>query len=60
MLQQDRFDDLHRMYRLFKQTGPKGLEEAKQGLINHVRDTGKELVSDPERQKARERGRVFD
>lgn len=51
MLQNDRYDDLNRMYRLLRQTGPAGLDEAKQGLIAHVRDTGRELVSDPERQK---------
>mmetsp|Transcript_42504 Transcript_42504/g.51594 ORF Transcript_42504/g.51594 Transcript_42504/m.51594 type:complete len:740 (-) Transcript_42504:312-2531(-) len=52
MLQDNKYDDLHRMYNLFRRTGVSGgLPLMREVLSQHIRETGKELVMDPERCK---------
>mmetsp|Transcript_25320 Transcript_25320/g.80122 ORF Transcript_25320/g.80122 Transcript_25320/m.80122 type:complete len:736 (-) Transcript_25320:24-2231(-) len=49
MLQHDKYDDLARMYMMFKRVGPKALQELRTVMQEHVQSTGKGLVMDPER-----------
>ncbi|RWR78357.1 cullin-3A-like protein isoform X1 [Cinnamomum micranthum f. kanehirae] len=48
MLINDRYDDLGRMYSLFRRV-PDGLSMIRDVMSSHLRETGKQLVSDPER-----------
>lgn len=50
MMLDDKLEDLHRMYTLFRRV-PGGLTVAKDALVEHLRETGKALVTDQERQK---------
>ncbi|KAG6766085.1 hypothetical protein POTOM_030150 [Populus tomentosa] len=50
MLLDDKFDDLGRMYNLFRRV-PDGLSTIREVMTSHLRETGKQLVSDPERLK---------
>ncbi|XP_020231866.1 cullin-3A [Cajanus cajan] len=48
MLVDDKFEDLQRMYNLFRRV-PTGLTIVKEVMTSFVRDTGRQLVTDPER-----------
>lgn len=48
MLLDDKYDDLGRMYNLFRRV-PDGLSTIREVMTSHIRDTGKHLVTDPER-----------
>ncbi|CAL9127907.1 cullin-3B-like [Musa acuminata AAA Group] len=50
MLVDDRYEDLSRMYNLFRRV-PDGLLTVRDVMTSHLRETGKQLVSDPERLK---------
>ncbi|GLJ50746.1 hypothetical protein SUGI_1080940 [Cryptomeria japonica] len=50
MLVDDRFDDLRRMYSLFHRV-PTGLTTIQDVMTSHLREIGKQLVTDPERLK---------
>ncbi|GAB4829175.1 hypothetical protein Ancab_018840 [Ancistrocladus abbreviatus] len=50
MLLDDRYEDLGRMYKLFLRV-PSGLSTVRDVMTSHIRDTGKQLVTDPERVK---------
>lgn len=50
MLLDDRYEDLGRMYNLFRRV-PNGLSTIREVMTSHIRDTGKQLVTDPERLK---------
>jgi cullin 3 len=50
MLLDDKFDDLGRMYNLFRRV-PDGLSTIREVMTSHLRETGKQLVTDPERLK---------
>lgn len=46
----DKYKDLGRMYNLFRRASD-GLSTIREVMISHLRDTGKQLVTDPERLK---------
>lgn len=48
MLVDDKYEDLGRMYNLFRRV-PTGLTIVKEVMTSFVRDTGKQLIMDPER-----------
>ncbi|XP_045818356.1 cullin-3A-like [Trifolium pratense] len=50
MLMGDKYEDLERMYNLFSRT-PSGLTVVKDVMTSFIRDTGKQLIMDPERLK---------
>ncbi|KAK1314245.1 Cullin-3A [Acorus calamus] len=50
MLEDDKYDDLSRMYRLFSRV-PEGLSTIRDVMTGHIRETGKQLVTDPEKSK---------
>ncbi|KAL3636262.1 Cullin-3A [Castilleja foliolosa] len=50
MLLDDKFEDLGRMYSLFRRMS-NGLSTIRDVMTSHVRDTGKQLVMDPEKSK---------
>ncbi|EES14624.1 hypothetical protein BDA96_07G059000 [Sorghum bicolor] len=50
MLVEDRYEDLTRMYTLFNHV-PDGLTTIRSVMASHIKDTGKSLVTDPERLK---------
>ncbi|KAL0296910.1 UNVERIFIED_CONTAM: Cullin-3A [Sesamum radiatum] len=50
MLLDDKFEDLGRMYNLFRRV-PNGLSTIRDVMTSHIRDTGKQLVTDPEKSK---------
>ncbi|KAA8532988.1 hypothetical protein F0562_032894 [Nyssa sinensis] len=50
MLLDDKYEDLGRMYNLFRRV-PNGLSTIRDVMTSHIRDTGKQLVTDPERLK---------
>ncbi|KAH7431373.1 hypothetical protein KP509_08G045100 [Ceratopteris richardii] len=50
MLAYDRYEDLGRMYNLFKRVSP-GLALVRDVMTAHLRNMGKQLVTDPERLK---------
>lgn len=50
MIVDDKYEDLGRMYSLFRRV-PNGLSLIRDVMTSHIRDTGKELVTDPERLK---------
>ncbi|CAL9132155.1 unnamed protein product [Musa textilis] len=50
MLVDDKYEDLSRMYNLFRRV-PNGLSTIKDVMNSHLRETGKQLVSDPEKLK---------
>ncbi|KAJ6689421.1 hypothetical protein OIU85_005789 [Salix viminalis] len=50
MLLDDKFEDMGRMYNLFRRV-PDGLSTIREVMTSHLRETGKQLVSDPERLK---------
>ncbi|KAL5080229.1 hypothetical protein RYX36_008650 [Vicia faba] len=50
MLMDDKYEDLGRMYNLFRRV-PSGLTTVKNVMTSFIRDTGKQLVMDPERLK---------
>ncbi|KAJ4711317.1 Cullin [Melia azedarach] len=50
MLLDDKYEDLGRMYNLFRRV-PNGLLTIREVMTSHLRETGKQLVSDPERLK---------
>lgn len=50
MLVDDKYEDLGRMYSLFRRV-PNGLFIVRDVMTSHLRNTGKELVTDPERLK---------
>ncbi|KAK1423316.1 hypothetical protein QVD17_18614 [Tagetes erecta] len=50
MLMNDKYDDLGRMYNLFRRV-PNGLSLIRDVMTSHIRETGKQLVTDPERLK---------
>jgi cullin 3 len=50
MLVDDKYDDLGRMFNLFRRV-PDGLALIRNVLISHLREIGKQLVTDPERLK---------
>ncbi|GMH33867.1 hypothetical protein BSKO_01701 [Bryopsis sp. KO-2023] len=50
LLEHDKYDDLQRMYNLFGRVNG-GLDLIKEFMANHVKETGKQLVQDPERSK---------
>ncbi|XP_010257131.1 PREDICTED: cullin-3A-like [Nelumbo nucifera] len=50
MLVDDKYDDLKRMYSLFRRV-PDGLLTIRDVMTAHIRETGKQLVTDPERLK---------
>ncbi|KAI9170220.1 hypothetical protein LWI28_024686 [Acer negundo] len=50
MLLDDRYGDLGRMYNLFRRV-PNGLSLIREVMTSHLRETGKQLVTDPERLK---------
>jgi cullin 3 len=50
LLTHDRYDDLSRLYALLRRPGvPAGLPALRSGMSAHLRDTGRALVTDPER-----------
>uniref|UniRef100_A0A7S1SLI1 Cullin family profile domain-containing protein n=1 Tax=Tetraselmis chuii TaxID=63592 RepID=A0A7S1SLI1_9CHLO len=52
LLRHDKYDDLARMYTLFKREHVKdGLKSVREMTGSHVKETGKQLVMEPERQK---------
>lgn len=50
MLLDDKYEDLSRMYNLFRRV-PDGLSTIRDVMTSHLRETGKQLVTDPERLK---------
>jgi len=50
MLIDDKYEDLGRMYNLFRRV-PTGLQTIRDLMTSHLRDTGRQLVLDPERLK---------
>ncbi|XP_004489385.1 cullin-3A-like isoform X1 [Cicer arietinum] len=50
MLINDKYEDLKRMYNLFRRV-PSGLTIVKDVMTSFIRDTGKQLIMDPERLK---------
>lgn len=48
MLLDDEYEDLGRMYNLFRRV-PNGLSTIREVMTSHIRETGKQLVIDPER-----------
>ncbi|PKA49069.1 Cullin-3B [Apostasia shenzhenica] len=48
MLVDDKYDDLSRMYNLFRRV-PEGLSTIREVMTCHLRETGKQLVTDPDR-----------
>ncbi|KAK1308577.1 Cullin-3A [Acorus calamus] len=50
MLVDDKYDDLSRMYNLFNRV-PGGLSAIKDVMTSYLRETGKQLVTDPEKSK---------
>lgn len=50
MLVDDKYDDLGRMYNLFRRV-PAGLPTIRDVMTTHLRETGKQLVTDPEKLK---------
>ncbi|MFS8017275.1 putative cullin protein, neddylation [Helianthus anomalus] len=50
MLVDDKYNDLGRMYNLFRRV-PNGLSLVRDVMTSHIRETGKQLVTDPERVK---------
>ncbi|KAL6960751.1 Cullin-3A [Sarracenia purpurea var. burkii] len=50
MIMDDKYEDLGRMYSLFGRV-PNGLSTIRNVMTSHIRDTGKQLVTDPERLK---------
>ncbi|KAL3578228.1 hypothetical protein D5086_019732 [Populus alba] len=50
MLLDDKYEDLGRMYNLFRRV-PNGLSTIREVMTSHLRETGKQLVTDPERLK---------
>ncbi|XP_072952958.1 cullin-3B-like [Typha angustifolia] len=50
MLLDDKYEDLSRMYNLFRRV-PEGLMTIRDVMTSHLRETGKQLVTDPERLK---------
>ncbi|TKY50275.1 Cullin-3A protein [Spatholobus suberectus] len=48
MLVDDKYEDLQRMYNLFRRV-PAGLTIVKEVMTSFIRDTGKQLIMDPER-----------
>ncbi|KAF8399458.1 hypothetical protein HHK36_015323 [Tetracentron sinense] len=48
MLIDDKYEDLGRMYSLFRRV-PNGLSTIRDVMTSHIRETGKQLVTDPER-----------
>lgn len=50
MLLDDKYEDLGRMYNLFRRV-PSGLSSIREVMTSHLRETGKQLVTDPERLK---------
>ncbi|KAG6429704.1 hypothetical protein SASPL_107757 [Salvia splendens] len=50
MLLDDKFEDLARMYNLFHRVSI-GLSTIRDVMTSHIRDTGKQLVTDPEKSK---------
>lgn len=50
MLLDDKYDDLGRMYNLFRRVD-NGLSNIRDVMTAHIRETGKQLVTDPERVK---------
>ena len=50
MLQQDKYEDLGRMYTLFRRVEG-GLDLMRSVLGEHIKDTGRALINDPERTK---------
>ncbi|KAL6190048.1 hypothetical protein ACLB2K_036449 [Fragaria x ananassa] len=50
MLLDDKYEDLRRMYNLFRRVC-NGLSTIREVMTSHIRETGKQLVTDPERLK---------
>ncbi|KAI3813202.1 hypothetical protein L1987_17920 [Smallanthus sonchifolius] len=50
MLMDDKYEDLGRMYHLFRRV-PNGLSLIRDVMTSHIRETGKQLVTDPDRLK---------
>ncbi|XP_028762095.1 cullin-3A-like [Neltuma alba] len=50
MLCDDKYEDLGRMYNLFRRV-PEGLSKIREVMTSHIRESGKVLVTDPERLK---------
>ncbi|KAF5741594.1 cullin-3A [Tripterygium wilfordii] len=50
MLLDDKYEDMGRMYNLFRRV-PNGLSTIRDVMTSHLRGTGKELVTDPEKLK---------
>ncbi|KAI8018548.1 Cullin-3A [Camellia lanceoleosa] len=50
MIVDDKYEDLGRMYNLFRRVS-NGLSIIRDVMTSHIRDTGKQLVTDPERLK---------
>ncbi|XAR51749.1 hypothetical protein NMG60_11006468 [Bertholletia excelsa] len=50
MIVDDKYEDLGRMYSLFRRV-PNGLSLIRDVMTSHIRDKGKQLVTDPERLK---------
>ncbi|XP_015895103.1 cullin-3A [Ziziphus jujuba] len=50
MLLDDKYEDLGRMYNLFRRV-PDGLPTIREVMTSHIRETGKQLVTDPEKLK---------
>ncbi|KEH24997.1 cullin 3B [Medicago truncatula] len=50
MLMDDKYDDLERMFNMFRRV-PSGLTIIKDVMTSFIRDTGKQLIMDPERLK---------
>lgn len=48
MLVDDKYDDLSRMYNLFRRV-PDGLSTIREVMTSHLRETGKQLVTDPDK-----------
>ncbi|XP_020578072.1 cullin-3B-like [Phalaenopsis equestris] len=48
MLVDDKYDDLSRMYNLFRRV-PEGLSTIREVMTLHLRETGKQLVTDPDK-----------
>ena len=51
MLGNDKYDDLGRKYNLFRRVANGGLLIVRDVMTSYIRDTGKQLVTDPERLK---------
>mmetsp|Transcript_27729 Transcript_27729/g.70664 ORF Transcript_27729/g.70664 Transcript_27729/m.70664 type:complete len:735 (-) Transcript_27729:440-2644(-) len=50
LLLHDKYDDLARMYSLFRRV-PEGLALVRNMMCDHIKETGRQLVTDPERSK---------